>query len=193
MYGYLQYSLMMNKTVYYLTGMGGRLDKGLGRGLLDKGFNVKGRELYGDFRKYDFQLQVELIAKDLTNHFWDEECCVIANSFGAYLFLNAQAIMKPYIGKVILLSPIVGEFSNNETLTTYVPPRAGRLFELAEAEQFPKPSNCEIYVGEEDWQSNPKSICDLGAMLGIKVTIVPKAGHMLPVAYVEQILDGLIS
>ena len=105
----------MNKTVYYLTGMGGRLDKGLGRGLLEKGFNVKGRELYGDFRKYEFQLQVELIAKDLTNLFWDENCCVIANSFGAYLFLNAQAIMKPYIGRVILLSPIVGEFSKEET------------------------------------------------------------------------------
>ena len=182
----------MTKTVYYLTGMGGRLDKGLGRGLLDKGFKVKGRELYGDFRKYDFQLQIELIAKDLTNLFWDESCCVIANSFGAYLFLNAQAIMKPYIGKVILLSPIVGEFSNEETLTTFVPPRAGRLFELAKADKLPTPKNCEIYVGEEDWQSNPKSVVNLGAMLGIKVNIVPKAGHMLPVAYVEKILDGLI-
>ena len=182
----------MTKTVYYLTGMGGRLDKGLGRGLLDKGFNVKGRELYGDFRKFDFQLQIELIAKDLTNLFWDEDCCVIANSFGAYLFLNAQAIMKPYIGKVILLSPIVGEFSNEQTLTTFVPPRAGRLFELAKADKLPTPKNCEIYVGEEDWQSNPKSVINLGAMLGIKVNIVPKAGHMLPVAYVEKILDGLI-
>ena len=182
----------MNKTIYYLTGMGGRLDKGLGRGLLEKGFNVKGRELYGDFRKYEFQLQVELIAKDLTNLFWDENCCVIANSFGAYLFLNAQAIMKPYIGKVILLSPIVGEFSNEETLTTFVPPRAGKLFELAKADKLPTPKNCEIYVGEDDWQSNPKSVINLGAMVGIKVNIVPNAGHMLPIAFVEKILDGLI-
>ena len=179
----------MNKTVYYLTGMGGRLDKGLGRGLLDMGFNVKGRELYGDFRKYEFQLQVELIAKDLTNLFWDEDCCVIANSFGAYLFLNAQAQIEPYIGKVILLSPIVGDFSNEETLMTYVPPYAGRLLELAKAKKFPVPKNCEIHVGELDWQSNPKSVTTLGELLGIKVLVVPNAGHMLPVAYVEKLLD----
>jgi pimeloyl-ACP methyl ester carboxylesterase len=181
----------MTKTVYYITGMGGRLDKGLGRGLLDKGFNVKGRELYGVFRKYDFQLQTELIAKDLTNLFWDEECVVIANSFGAYLFLNAQAQMKPYIGKVILLSPIVGEFSNEETLTTFVPPFAGRILELAKAGKFPTPKNCEIYCGELDWQSNPKNVSALADMLGVKLNVVPKAGHMLPKEYVEKLLDNI--
>lgn len=182
----------MSKTVYYLTGMGGRLDSGLGKGLLDKGFNVEGRELFGDFRKLRFQQQVDIIVNDLCSHYWDKNACVIANSFGAYLFLNAQAQIKPYIGKVILLSPIVGEFSNEETLTTFLPPFAGKLFELAKANKLPSPKNCEIYVGSEDWQSNPKSVINLGVMLGIKVNIVPNAGHMLPVAYVEKILDGLV-
>lgn len=182
----------MTKTIYYITGMGGRLDKGLGRGLLDRGFNLKGRELYGDFKKYDFQLQIDLIAKDLTSHFWDEDCCVIANSFGAYLFLNAQAQMKPYVGRVILLSPIVGEFSNDEALMTFVPPRAGRLYELAKNGEFHSPKNCEIYVGDADWQSNPKNVEKLGEMLGIKVNIVPNAGHMLPVSYVGKLLDDLL-
>lgn len=177
------------KAVYYLTGMGGRLDTGLGKGLLDKGFEVTGRELFGDFKKLKFQEQVDIVAKDLSTHFWSEDSFVIANSFGAYLFLNAQAQLEPYIGRVILLSPIVGEFSNEETLTTFVPPYAGRLFELAKANKLPTPKNCEIYVGELDWQSNPKNVASLGEALGVEVNIVPNAGHMLPIAYVEKLLD----
>ncbi len=41
----------MKKSVYYLTGMGGRLDTGLGQALLSRGFEIAGRELNGEFRK----------------------------------------------------------------------------------------------------------------------------------------------
>lgn len=182
----------MEKNVYYITGMGGRLHTGLGKGLLDKGFKVEGRELFGEFRQLRFQQQVDTIANDLSNHHWHENSCVIANSFGAYLFLNAQSQIQPYIGKVILLSPIVGDFSNTETLTTYVPPFAGKIFELAKEKKFPVPKNCEIHTGELDWQSNPESVAKLGDLLGIKVSVVPNTGHMLPIAYVEKLLDKFV-
>jgi len=177
------------KSVYYITGMGGQLLTGLGQGLIDKGFNVEGRELIGDFKKLRFQAQLDIIADDLTNRFWHTDSCVIANSFGAYLFLNAQAQIKPYPGKVILLSPILGDFSNEETLTTFVPPFAGRILELAKGNKFPAPLNCEIHVGEFDWQSTPKSVANFADMLGIKTYIVPSAGHMLPKDYVKKLLD----
>jgi hypothetical protein len=38
------------KTVYYLPGYGGQLGTGLGRALMDRGFDVAGRETRGDFR-----------------------------------------------------------------------------------------------------------------------------------------------
>ena len=179
----------MKKSVYYLTGMGGRLDTGLGQALLSRGFEVAGRELYGEFRKLDFQHQVDLVAEDLQSHFWQEEARVIANSFGAYLFLHAQVQMKPYIGRVILLSPIVGEFSNEYTRMNFVPPRADKLQQLAEAGSFPVPIHCEVYVGSEDWQSNPVNVTAFGSFLGIDVTVVPNAGHMLPKEYVGNLLD----
>ena len=178
----------MKKSVYYLTGMGGRLDTGLGQALLSRGFEVAGRELYGEFRKLDFQHQVDLVAEDLKNYFWQEEARVIANSFGAYLFLHAQVQMKPYIGRVILLSPIVGEFSNEDTRMNFVPPRADKIQQLAEAGSFPIPIHCEVHVGSEDWQSNPVSVTAFGSMLGIPVTVVPNAGHMLPKVYVGNLL-----
>jgi alpha-beta hydrolase superfamily lysophospholipase len=179
----------MSKLVYYLTGMNGRLDTGLGQGLLSRGFEITGRELVGEFKKYGFQQQVDLIAKDLQENFWHEDSQVIANSFGAYLFLHAQAQLSPYIGKAILLSPIVGEFGNEETQMNFIPPRAEKLFELAKAGTLPVPKQCEIHVGSEDWQSNPTNVSAFGAMLGISVTVVPNAGHMLPKEYVGGLLD----
>jgi hypothetical protein len=172
-----------------LTGMGGHLDTGLGQALLSRGLEIKGRELSGEFRKLDFQKQVDLVADDLQSHFWHEDARVIANSFGAYLFLHAQVQMKPYIGRVILLSPIVGEFSNEDTRMNFVPPRADKLQLLADAGSFPIPIHCEVHVGSEDWQSNPVNVTAFGLILGIDVTVVPNAGHMLPKEYVGNLLD----
>jgi len=179
----------MNRTVYYLTGMGGRLDAGLGQGLLSRGLTIAGRELVGEFRKLDFQDQIDHIVEDLQSNFWHEEAHVIANSFGAYLFLHAQAQLPPYTGKVLLLSPIVGEFGNEVTQMNFIPPRAEKLRQLAEAGTLPVPKQCEIHVGAEDWQSNPANVTAIGALLGLDVTVVPNAGHMLPKDYVGELLD----
>jgi hypothetical protein len=179
----------MSQAVYYLTGMGGRLDTGLGQELLSRGFEISGRELVEEFRKLDFQKQIDLVAADLKDNFWFGDAHVIANSFGAYLFLHAQMQMEPYIGKVILLSPIVGEFGNEETRMNFIPPRSDKLFEVSQSGSFPIPKQCEIHVGSEDWQSNPANVTTFGSMLGIDVTVVPNAGHMLPKEYVRDLLD----
>jgi alpha-beta hydrolase superfamily lysophospholipase len=179
----------MIKSVYYLTGMNGRLATGLGEGLLSRGFEVTGRELVGEFRKYDFQTQIDLIVEDLAGNFWHDDARVIANSFGAYLFLHAQAQMPPYIGKVMLLSPIVGRFGNDERHMNFIPPRADKLLCLAKDGNFPVPKQCQLHVGADDWQSNPANVSALGSFLGIDVTVVPNAGHMLPKEYVGGLLD----
>ena len=180
---------MMNKTVYYLTGMGGRLHTGLGQGLLSRDCKIVGRELVDEFKMLDFQQRVELVVSDLQNNFWHKEARVIANSFGAYLFLHAQSQMNPYIGKVILLSPIVGKFSNGDSSADFISPRTDKLLLLAKLRKFPIPKQCEIYVGINDWRCDPEIVKEFGAMLGIDVIVVPNAGHMLPKDYVGGILD----
>jgi hypothetical protein len=169
--------------------MGGRLETGLGQALLAKGFDLTGRELVGEFRQLSFNEQVEAVANDLKSNFWDKDARVIANSFGAYLFLHAQAQLAPYPGKAILLSPIVGEFANQETEMNFIPPHSDQLLELAKTGSYPAPLNCEIHVGSEDWQSNPSNVEMFGALTGLKVTVVPEAGHMLPKEYVNNLLD----
>jgi len=176
-------------SIYYLPGRGGHISTGLGEELLSRGFDVAGRETIGDFRKLRFTEQIEIIADDLQTGYWHEEVRVVANSFGAYLFLNAQRLMKPFIGKVLLLSPIIGEFSSEEIKMGFIPPQAGKLMELADGGNYPTPKQCEIHVGDQDWQSNPQSVERLAKKLGISIRIVLNAGHVLDKAYVSAILD----
>jgi hypothetical protein len=132
---------------------------------------------------------VDAIAHDLTTDHWTPHSRVIANSFGAYLFLHAQAQLPPYLGKVLLLSPIIGAFSNDGSMMGFIPPRSNKLSELAESLQYPTPLACEVHVGTEDWQSDPNAVQRLGKVLGISVTLVTGAGHALPQPYVKKVVD----
>jgi hypothetical protein len=179
------------ETVYYLPGHGGLISTGLGQALLERGYDVTGRETVGEFKDVGFSSQVEIIANDLKEYFWREDAKVICNSFGGYLFLHAQALIgEPYIGNVILLSPIVGEFADSDEHRpmNFIPPQSEKLLELANAGKFPVPVKCEIHVGSEDWQSCANSKA-FGAMVGIKAHVVEGAGHMLPKEYVSGVLN----
>lgn len=179
----------MSKTVYYLPGFGGQLGSGLGQGLLSRGFEVTGRETRGDFKQLNFKQQVETVAEDIQQHFWDKGEFVVANSFGAYLFLHAQAQMQPYVGNLLLLSPIVGDFRNEQVNMGFVPPLPDKLMKLAEAGEFPKPLNCQIHVGTEDWQSVPANVAKFSELIGVDVKLVQGAGHMLGKDYVGDLLN----
>lgn len=179
----------MTDSVYFLPGHGGRITNGLGQELSRRGFVVVGRETVGDFKKLDFNEQVGIIAEDLKVNFWREDARVIANSYGAYLFLHAQTKMDAFIGKVLLLSPIVGEFSNEDIRMGFIPPYSKRLFELASSGSFPRLKQCEIHVGSEDWQSNPQNVTAFADLLDISVSVVKGDGHSLSKHYVSAQLD----
>jgi hypothetical protein len=175
--------------IYYLPGRGGRLHKGLGEALIARGFNLLGRETVGEFAALAFHDQIELVANDLKKMFWHERAAVIANSYGAYLFLHAQAGLPAFPGRVLLLSPIVGGFYDDSLGTGFVPPLAEKLFQFARAGNMPNPQRCEMHVGSLDWQCDPEKVCALGALIGVSATVVPEAGHLIGSYYVGQVLD----
>jgi hypothetical protein len=127
---------------------------------------------------------------DLKEHFWSDDALVVVNSFGGYLFLHAQAQLPTYPGKVLLISPIVGDFQNEEIRMGFVPPRAEVLLHMAQSGRFPCPLHAEIHVGSEDWQSHPTNVSTFGKVVGIPGEVVPGGGHMLGKAYVETLLDS---
>jgi len=182
-----------NRTIYYLPGHGGQLATGLGQSLMERGFDVTGRETRDEFRSLPFDEQVQTVVDDLQSHFWHSQAQVVCNSFGSYLFLHAQVQMPPFVGRVLLLSPIVGEFTSYQTRTSFSPPRPEWLKTLVESGQFNAPARCEIHVGEEDWQSIPANVKAFGRLSGIPVTVIPKCGHDLGKAYVGPLLDRWLS
>jgi hypothetical protein len=161
--------------------------------LTSRGIEVVGRETVGEFRELSFQEKIERIAKDLCDHFWHEDARVIANSFGGYLFLHAQTLLAPYIGRVLLFSPIVGDFESPDSWKSFSPPRPDVLSSLARLQKYPTPRCCEIHVGENDWQSNPASVTAFAEATGVSVSIVPGAGHMLDTVYVATVLNRWLS
>lgn len=179
----------MINSIYYLPRHGGTLTTGLGEALAQRGLAIFGRETVGEFLRLPFLEQTELVADDLQANYWSPNSHVIANSFGGYLFLHAQASLPPYPGQVIILSPIIGDFQNEEIGALFSPPYPKRLVELAQVKAFPSPLNAQIHVGEEDWQSDPKQVQRFGELTGIPVTVVPSAGHLLPKSYVSNLLD----
>ena len=179
----------MSPVVYFLPGQGGRLTGRLGGNLSARGFKVVGRETVEEFRGLSFQDKIEIISRDLREHFWHEEACVVANSFGGYLFLHAQTLLEPYVGRVLLLSPIVGQFDNKESWMSFIPPHAERLIQLASAGNFPAPRHCEIHVGENDWQSIPDNVTAFADLTGLRACVVPDLGHELGKEYVDSVLD----
>lgn len=183
-------ALEPSKAVYYLPGAGGALTTGLGRALIDRGYQVSGRETRGEFLALDFQHKLDLIAADLLAHFWRADAPVICNSFGAYLFLHAQAALPPFPGRLLLLSPIVGHFIEESSMRGYVPPRANRLRELADAGHYPAPLNAEIHVGADDWQSGPEAVSAFGRATGLPVRVIPGRGHDLGPDVVGPLLDA---
>ena len=176
--------------LYYLPGRGGRLATGLGEGLRSRGWNVTGRETLGAFRDMPFADQVYTVAQDLQQHFWHAQARVVAVSFGAYLFLQAQAQLPSYPGRVLLLSPIVGSFADSASGTHFVPPQAELVRQRVEAGTLNAPEHCEVHVGEQDWQSGRESVKRMAQMLGMACAVVPGAGHQLGKAYVGGVLDG---
>jgi hypothetical protein len=148
----------MKEHIYYLPGYGGGLNTGLGEELASRGLAIFGRVTIGEFAKLEFSDQIETIRQDLTDKFWNVDSKVIANSFGAYLFLHAQLQMPSYIGKLLLLSPIVGDFVSDDGLRAFSPPRAGKLQNMIRNGNYRAPANCEIHVGSNDWQSNPECV-----------------------------------
>ena len=180
-------------TIYYLPGHGGLISTGLGAAIADRGFALTGRETVGAFNELPFQEQVRLVAEDLEKDFWSDDARVIANSFGGYLFLHAQALLDGmYPGRVLILSPIVGGFTNKQSMRRYYPPSSEKLMELAQLGVFNTPAHAEIHVGAEDWQSHPDKVSEFGALTGIPVTVIPGMGHMLDRAYVSGLLDNLL-
>jgi len=172
--------------VYYLPGRHRSMHEGLGAVLRARGAQLEGREMLGDFARLPFAEQLDLIWQDLASR---PEHCVVAVSYGAYLYLHAQ-IHRAHQGTALLLSPVVGAASVPQGGLGFIPPRADALMQLASRGNFPALPKCQVHVGANDWQAAQAQ--RFAELAGINCHVVPDAGHALPHDYVVQQLTAVL-
>lgn len=178
----------MNKTVYLVPGRGNGL-RDLGEIISSFGFEVCGREVLPPFSAFRFPEQLQIIQKDVSSLFWFSDAKLIGHSYGGYLLLQALSALKPFPGKILLFSPILGQAMDKERLYLSRPPRARRLLELAKANKYPIPQYLEIHTGADDDGCDPDLAREFGSLISsAKVNIVQAQGHKLSTSHVKSVI-----
>lgn len=171
--------------LYFLPGRGSSFQGRLGAELQSRGYELHGRVLEGEFAKLPFPDQISLIADDLSKHS-EQQLPLIAHSFGAYLGLHAILQNTGYVGKVLLISPILGAVKGNGRM--FKPPQSKRIAEAIEARQFPK-LDVDLLVGDQDWQSPLDECQNLVNGLCGNLRVAEGKGHDLGAEIVKPQLD----
>lgn len=183
----------MKKTVYFIPGRGENLTDEIGQIIAGMGFSIQGREIISDFARLGFSGQLALIRVDLEPSFWHSEAVLIGCSFGAYLMLHALAEMKPFPGKMLLFSPVLGAGVSSDRLFGSIPPRSKKLLKLAQSREFPAPRCLEIHTGAEDNGCNPRLAERFTSLVGnTKLYLVSGAGHQLDQKYIRGVLEKFL-
>ena len=181
-----------NKKVYLLPGRKGKLDGFIGTLLLNRGYDVYGREIDGAFEKLKISKQIELIQNDLKDNFWNEKSIVIGSSYGAYLFLHSIMDFEKIPIKVLLFSPVLGKSRALPNRPIISPPRAKKLLEYRINNRFPQ-IDIDVHTGIDDEICDPKLAQEI--FLGLKdsnLTLVKGGSHQLDRDYIEDVLNSFL-
>ena len=172
----------------YITGRGGSGAGGLSAYLntLDDDYDVL--PIDADFLQQEIQGQIdtvrEFIQLDAAN--------VVANSYGAYLLLQALIDQPPLNIRVLLLSPVLGRAISEERMLFSRPPREKTLHLAIAAQRLGMPDHLEIVTGAEDDICDPDLALNIAEQLCIEVRILQGEGHMLGADKVSGILDQFL-
>ena len=136
----------MRKTVF-LTGRGGNAYERLGGFIESHSDHYVGLSMSSAFLNQDFKVQIKDIRQVLL------QCKgydVVANSYGAYLLLNALIGFEGELASVKLLSPVLGKGLSKDKMFSSRPPAVKALMNSLDEGTLNCPEQTFIYIGDED-------------------------------------------
>ena len=166
--------------IYYLPARRQRLDKGIGKLLLDSGFKTNGRAVTPqhpflariEFGHLMFDRQVTIVREDLSK--LENPTKILASGFGAYILLQAllDSSFDNFNKSIFLISPITGKTESSRLHSN--PPYAKNLQRAISANEFADKKLTIVASSGED----PKEISRLETLTE-KLHLLDQTGQML--------------
>ena len=172
--------------LYFLPGRGSSLNGRLGIELQNRGYELHGRVLDGDFAKLSFREQVDHVAADL-RELDGRDIPVVANSWGAYWALHAVLQNQKSYSRALLISPILGAVRGRGRM--FKPPLSKVMERAIDESLFPD-IDLTVLVGSEDWQSPSDRCKALCEAVSNNLIVADGKGHDLGRDSVCECLDG---
>jgi len=182
--------LESEKRIIYISGRDGDANKGLGGYLKQVDPNRIGLSANKTFLKLTFEQQVGVV-KGLLDEFDGPNTSVVANSYGAYLVLNALIEASKYQCGVMLLSPAIGGVLKRDAMAYSRQPNSKVFDDALRLGKITKPTYLSIHIGDQDGgYDKERFACFLNADL---LNIIPNQGHLLERTTVVNILQSFLA
>jgi hypothetical protein len=145
----------------YITGRGGSATQGLSLYLSTLVEDYQALANNSELHKLSIDEQINVI-----RGFCEPATHIIANSYGAYLWLLSRIDVAPSSARVLLLSPVMGRSVDPEKMILSRPPRLGGLETAISDGRFCVPTSISVYTGQDDpicdYQTAQKQCARLG-------------------------------
>ena len=179
---------MTNPVLRYITGRGGSGTGGLSAYLSKLAEDYSVLPVSAQFLGRDLQDQINCVRNFTTSR----STHVIANSYGAYLFLLSLIAQPSSPIRVLLLSPVLGRAMDRERMLFSRPPREASLKRAISDMNLGQVEHLEILTGEDDEVCDPNLARSIGQQLNIPVTVLKGQGHMLEQQSVATVIDAFL-
>ena len=179
-----------NKQVLYITGRGGSLDKGLAVYLKSLSNGFEGIALDVAFLRQPPDVQVEHIQSKILE---DSNRVIIANSYGAYLTLQAMVGLNSIKNSIVLLSPVLGVAQARDRMYMSRPPLTKRLQNSFFEGDLGRPKRLSVFIGKQDELFCKEQINLLNDYFGKgAVTTLDGESHNLSHTIVKEIVSATL-
>jgi predicted alpha/beta hydrolase family esterase len=161
--------------IRYITGRGGSGTGGLSAYLrtLTNDFDVL--PIDPEFLLQDIEDQIDSVRRFVQLDGGN----IIANSYGAYLLLQALIDQPPLKIRVLLLSPVLGRAFSKGRMLFSRPPREATLRRAILQSRLGMPQYLTIVTGQEDEICDPERAREVATQLAIDISILEQEGHMI--------------
>ena len=172
----------------YITGRGGDGLRGLSAYLTTLTPNYRVLAIDPAFLSQDFHGQILQMRSFCTA----DDGYIIANSYGAYLFLQSLIDQPPIESKVMLLSPVLGRVNSEKRMLISRPPGEKALKSAIIEARLGLPEHLEILTGSDDETCDASLAQETAHMLGVKVCVLQNEGHMITPSKVISAVEAFL-